>query len=475
MQILKKFLLASVVTATIFTSLPSYASSTYDIVDGPTSFTDGETWSDPDDAPKLSIKITNAANYRGKTAKLQLKLHGAEWADGRDTTLQIDSVKNISIFDACTYVWSRTEAYVEVDIPDDIDNDDEIEVVVPLTISMNSDADEVSVELTNYKEDCNLYTENELTVAGSRDKRIKYSISDVKTIEGEGELAPIVFSETTSGSLGSRSFKLQMYLTNKDLEFYIPNYIERNEVNGLYRYELDPAKSLEYTGGFEGFKPDTFYFSTTKDHSFIDVRIHGDIPQDNKIGKILFKNLGIRARNNDAEEQKVKVRFDSEDVLKDGEELVVANYKPATKTPEPTKTPEVTPTPTPEPVQQPTNITFTIGQTTYTKNNEQHQMDAAAYIKDPGYTMITIRYVAEAVGVNNIDVNGTQIDFWYEGKHVQLTKGSTIVQVQGEIITLPVPLEVQEGRIYAPVAEIAKIFGFQKEWNAQAKTAHFTK
>lgn len=220
MKIFKKFLLTALVASTIFTSLSTYAKSTYDIVGGAGSFTDGETWFEPEDAPKLSIKITNAENYRGKTEKLKLKLHGAEWSEGNNTTLQIDSVKNIGTFDVCTYAMSRTEAYVEVTIPNDISDNDEIEIVIPLTISMNSDEDEVSVELKNYDDDCTLYTEGELAVAGSRDKRIRYNISEVKTIEGEGELAPIVFSETTTGSLGSREFKLQMYLTNNDLEFY---------------------------------------------------------------------------------------------------------------------------------------------------------------------------------------------------------------------------------------------------------------
>ena len=119
--------------------------------------------------------------------------------------------------------------------------------------------------------------------------------------------------------------------------------------------------------------------------------------------------------------------------------------------------------------------TFAIGSAEYTVNDKAATMDAAAYIQDPGYTMVPVRYVASAFGVSEKDIlfsAGTATIF-AGARTVQLTAGSDVAIVNGASIKLATKVVVKDGRTYAPVGEIAKILGISASWDATAKVATF--
>lgn len=119
---------------------------------------------------------------------------------------------------------------------------------------------------------------------------------------------------------------------------------------------------------------------------------------------------------------------------------------------------------------------FTIDSTTYLVNNVEHTMDAPAYIAGEGYTMIPMRYVANAFGItpeNILFSNGTAT-FFAGTRTIQLTTGSDIAVVNGAQIKMATKVANKNGRLYVPVGEIANILGVSKSWDAPTKTATFS-
>jgi hypothetical protein len=137
-------------------------------------------------------------------------------------------------------------------------------------------------------------------------------------------------------------------------------------------------------------------------------------------------------------------------------------------TEEPTQPQPTPPTPQPTP-QQPTSqqviIKFQISNTTYTINGNFRQSEAAPFIAD-GRTMIPLRIVAEAFGV---DVG------W-----VAQTRTATI---SGNGVNLSLPLDVSlpnnmgtpvsvGGRTFVPLAHVAEILGATTRWDGEEQTVY---
>lgn len=122
-----------------------------------------------------------------------------------------------------------------------------------------------------------------------------------------------------------------------------------------------------------------------------------------------------------------------------------------------------------------TDATFTIGSTTYVVNGVEKTMDATPYVQDPGYTMIPVRYVADALGVKGTDIlaNGGIVTIFAGNRTVQLTNGSNVAVVNGAQISMATKVVIKEGRTYVPVAEIGRILGVAASWDNETKTATF--
>ena len=119
--------------------------------------------------------------------------------------------------------------------------------------------------------------------------------------------------------------------------------------------------------------------------------------------------------------------------------------------------------------------TFSVGTTTYTVNGVEKTMDAAAYIQDPGYTMVPVRYVAEAFGItgNNIMFGSGTVTMFAGNRTVQLTNGSNVAVVNGASVSMSTAVVIKEGRTYAPIGEIARILGVSSSWDNTTKVATF--
>ncbi len=118
---------------------------------------------------------------------------------------------------------------------------------------------------------------------------------------------------------------------------------------------------------------------------------------------------------------------------------------------------------------------FVIGESKYTLNDKEVTMDAPSYIQDPGYTMVPVRYVANAFGVSDADIlfgKGTVTIFAGE-RTISLTTGSNIAVVNGNNVAMSTKVVNKDGRTYVPAGQIASLLGIKSTWDSATKTATF--
>ena len=118
---------------------------------------------------------------------------------------------------------------------------------------------------------------------------------------------------------------------------------------------------------------------------------------------------------------------------------------------------------------------FTLDSEKYTVDGVEYTMDAKAYAED-GRTMIPVRYVAKAFGIDESNVlYANQVATIIAGeKIIQVTMGSNILTVNGAQIQMDTKAVVKEGRAYVPMKFIAAALGVDVSYDASAKTATFS-
>lgn len=121
---------------------------------------------------------------------------------------------------------------------------------------------------------------------------------------------------------------------------------------------------------------------------------------------------------------------------------------------------------------------FVIGEMTYTINNQEKAMDAAPYLAEEGRTMLPVRYVADALGINpsNIIWDGDNKTVTIiSDKVVQVKLGSKEMIIDKVTIPMSTEPELKNNRVFLPVAEVARALGAEIDWDNTTKTATFIK
>jgi len=123
---------------------------------------------------------------------------------------------------------------------------------------------------------------------------------------------------------------------------------------------------------------------------------------------------------------------------------------------------------------RPHTAVLTIGSKQMDVNVDTYELDVAPYIKE-GYTMVPLRFVAEAFGakVGWDDATKTvTIDF--AGHNMKVVIGSSEAVVDGETVTMPLPAEIVNSRTMVPVRFISEAFGFTVKWDNNTKVITIT-
>ena len=457
-----------------------FADSTTELVGGARNFKGSKVWDEVDEAPILKVEVDNAYKLRGKQEKFQLELNNATWFEGRNTTLYISNSEGIAVYEA--YVSAETDRLAEVviNIPRDIQENEKIMVEIPLLIKIRDGVEEVSVAVRETDDEDGVVNDVNIVIATTSSKQMSWRVGEAPTI-GEGEvMAPIYLEETKAGILGSREIEFNINLKNRYLSFGEPAYKSKAVNTDTIDYILDLDHYIEYGGGFKR-ENQTLKVSINKNGKTMRVCISGSVPTEP--GKIILKNIPIISSDKDVSKEEVVVTLQSDALMFNNQEAVVGYFDPHKETDvtkeqeeviEEVETTEEDVVETPD-TEEKVTIKFQVGANYYTVNEEEYKMDGKTYIKDPGYTMVPVRYVAQALGVNDIKFKDGKVAFDYNHQSIELTVGSTQATVDKAIVILGVPLEVVEGRVYAPMGEVAKLLGIDKMWEKQIQSACFIK
>ena len=120
-------------------------------------------------------------------------------------------------------------------------------------------------------------------------------------------------------------------------------------------------------------------------------------------------------------------------------------------------------------------VQFVIGASQYLVNGVEQTMDAAAYAKD-GRTMVPVRYVAAALGITGDKVvwdGPNQAVTIIADKTIQVKLGSKMMLIDGVSVPMSAAAEAVSGRVFVPVAEIARGLGVTVAWDSATQTATF--
>ena len=119
---------------------------------------------------------------------------------------------------------------------------------------------------------------------------------------------------------------------------------------------------------------------------------------------------------------------------------------------------------------------FTINNSTYKVNNKPYEMEAAPYLQGEGYTMVPVRYVAKAFGVEekNIVLSGDNVILFAGSRMIILGYNTNKIQINGVEMEIEAPTEMKAGRLYLPAGALARILGVSCKWDDATKTATFT-
>ncbi|MDO4732929.1 MAG: copper amine oxidase N-terminal domain-containing protein [Bacillota bacterium] len=115
------------------------------------------------------------------------------------------------------------------------------------------------------------------------------------------------------------------------------------------------------------------------------------------------------------------------------------------------------------------DITLYIGKTQAQVNGESKTLDAAPRIAGSGYTLVPIRFVAEALRIQVEWIPETkQIRFYDADTEMLLTVGSTAASIDGRPYTMDHPPVIDsahsQGRTLVHVRFVGEAFGCRLDW-----------
>ena len=111
-----------------------------------------------------------------------------------------------------------------------------------------------------------------------------------------------------------------------------------------------------------------------------------------------------------------------------------------------------------------------------TSEKTEIALDVPAYINADGYTMLPVRAVATALGINNNNViwapAAKQVTILYGQRIITMTAGEAMVYVNGSAIPASAAVEIVDGRAFLALRDLANALGVTEiGWDAATSTA----
>ncbi|WP_003541878.1 copper amine oxidase N-terminal domain-containing protein [Desulfotomaculum nigrificans] len=116
-------------------------------------------------------------------------------------------------------------------------------------------------------------------------------------------------------------------------------------------------------------------------------------------------------------------------------------------------------------------VKFIVGQNSFTVDDSIIEMDATTYT-DQDRTFVPVRYLAQALGVSDINWNGdTQTVTLTKGEEVVvLTVGKQEMVSPAGTVSMDVSPVSRADRVYLPARYVAEAFGYYASWDEETRT-----
>lgn len=466
----KRLRVGIIIAALCLGIMPLQAQSDAALTSSVENVKEGSTWTDKEEAPGLKITIKDAYKRAGKTEKIILKLDHALWADRNGTSVQIYDAKNIEAYKIALMSRGEDSLQLNVDIPSDLEDGDEVSFVVALMIEARDK--EVSV-IVEPGEESELISTQKVLIGAQSERKVTWEVEDVPSMKKEGTIAPITFTELRPYIIEDE-IEITLKLQNADLAFGNFDYTSEKVHSDDTDYELNSDDYVTYGGGFAGINNTVMLKKINNDDQTIIFKVKGGNTPE--AGSITLKNIPIINKSSKVEEEEILLTLEGDAIVDVKKDIIVGYIKTKTAEEEQAEQDAIIAEQEQEAEEEEQKgIRFTVGKNYYTVDGEQYEMDAATFVQAPGYIMVPLKYVALALGVYEEDIqyNNGMIYFKYGNKSVELHVNSNIASVNKVNIPMDAPIIIKEGRSYAPIGEVARILGLNKEWNNVEKTAIF--
>ena len=123
-----------------------------------------------------------------------------------------------------------------------------------------------------------------------------------------------------------------------------------------------------------------------------------------------------------------------------------------------------------------TKVVVPVGESYIISGENQVALDVPAYVSAAGYTMLPVRAVAVALGIDTQNVLWNQptrtVTILYGQRIITMTAGQKVVYVNGSAIPASASVEITNGRTFLPMRDLATALGVTDiTWDAATKTA----
>lgn len=123
-----------------------------------------------------------------------------------------------------------------------------------------------------------------------------------------------------------------------------------------------------------------------------------------------------------------------------------------------------------------TKVVVPVGESYIVAGETQIALDVPAYVNAAGYTMLPVRAVAVALGINTQNVLWDQatktVTILYGQRIITMQVGAKVVYVNGSAIPASASVEIVDGRTFLPMRDLATALGVTDiTWDAATKTA----
>ncbi len=123
-----------------------------------------------------------------------------------------------------------------------------------------------------------------------------------------------------------------------------------------------------------------------------------------------------------------------------------------------------------------TKVSVTIGENKLTAGEKEIPLDVPAYINSENYTMLPIRAVANAIGVDANCVmwnaEARQITILYGQRIISMRVGERVITINGSNVPASTAVEIRDSRAFLPLRDLATALGVTDiTWDSVTRTA----